>query len=245
MDGGGGGGCLQSKWGRYSWGSGGGTLSKQVREIQLGSGRGGGGGAYEGSEVDTVGGPGGKGWGVGWGVREWRLQRKWGRYSCVRVQELCESRGGRPGLPVPTSLMVSVDVKQHWTMLRHWSQFVTNMSTDIRGHEALHHHQQLGVEGVGWLGGGGGRGGGSGGTLTKEMKESGIQLGVGGGGGGGGGALTNEVRERIGYSWGSGKGGCWALTKEVWEGVGYRWGSGGRGVGNKKKKGVSKPEGVL
>ena len=24
-------------------------------------------------------------------------------------------------------------------MLRHWSQFVPNMSTDIRGHEALHH----------------------------------------------------------------------------------------------------------
>ena len=27
-------------------------------------------------------------------------------------------------------------------MLRHWSQFVPNMSTDIRGHEALHHHHQ-------------------------------------------------------------------------------------------------------
>ena len=27
------------------------------------------------------------------------------------VQELCESRGGRPGLSVPTSLLVSVDVK--------------------------------------------------------------------------------------------------------------------------------------
>ena len=40
------------------------------------------------------------------------------------------------------SLTVSVDVKQHWTMLRHWSQFIPNkiMSTDIRGHEALHHH---------------------------------------------------------------------------------------------------------
>ena len=58
------------------------------------------------------------------------------------VQELCESRGGRPGLSVIMSLTVSVDVKQHWTMLRHWSQFVPNMSTDIRGHEALHHHQQ-------------------------------------------------------------------------------------------------------
>ena len=29
----------------------------------------------------------------------------------VIVQELCESRGGRPGLSVPTSLLVSVDVK--------------------------------------------------------------------------------------------------------------------------------------
>ena len=37
------------------------------------------------------------------------------------------------------SLTVSVDVKQHWTVLRHWSQFVPNMSTDIRGHEALLH----------------------------------------------------------------------------------------------------------
>ena len=32
-----------------------------------------------------------------------------------RAQELCESRGGRPGLPVPISHMVSVDVKQHRT----------------------------------------------------------------------------------------------------------------------------------
>ena len=58
----------------------------------------------------------------------------------VRVQELCESRGGRPGISVLMSLTVSVDVKQHWTMLRHWSQFVLNTSTDIRGHEALHHY---------------------------------------------------------------------------------------------------------
>ena len=29
------------------------------------------------------------------------------------VQELCESRGGRPGLSVLTSLLVSVDVKQY------------------------------------------------------------------------------------------------------------------------------------
>ena len=33
-----------------------------------------------------------------------------------RAQELCESRGGRPGLPFLTLLTVSVDVKQHWTL---------------------------------------------------------------------------------------------------------------------------------
>ena len=31
--------------------------------------------------------------------------------SALIVQELCESRGGRPGLSVLTSLLVSVDVK--------------------------------------------------------------------------------------------------------------------------------------
>ena len=55
--------------------------------------------------------------------------------SLPRAQELCEGRGGRPGLSVLKSLTVSADVK-----LRHWSQFVPNMSTDIRRHEALHHH---------------------------------------------------------------------------------------------------------
>ncbi len=50
------------------------------------------------------------------------------------VQELCESRGGRPGLSVLTSILVSVDVKIYRTVLRHWSQLVPNMSTDIRGH---------------------------------------------------------------------------------------------------------------
>ena len=44
-----------------------------------------------------------------------------GRKECIKlkaefiiiiiVQELCESRGGRPGLSVLTSLLVSVDVK--------------------------------------------------------------------------------------------------------------------------------------
>ena len=31
----------------------------------------------------------------------------------LRVQELCDNRGGRPGFPSLISLMVSVDVKQH------------------------------------------------------------------------------------------------------------------------------------
>ena len=58
-------------------------------------------------------------------------------YLCVSVmilfivQELCESRGGRPGLSVLTSLLVSVDVKIYCTVLRHWSQLVPNMSHDI------------------------------------------------------------------------------------------------------------------
>ena len=58
-------------------------------------------------------------------------------HLCVRViilcivQELCESRGGRPGLSVLTSLLVSVDVKIYCTVLRHWSQLVPNMSHDI------------------------------------------------------------------------------------------------------------------
>ena len=36
-----------------------------------------------------------------------------GRVESIIVQELCESRGGRPGLSVLTNLMVSVDVKQY------------------------------------------------------------------------------------------------------------------------------------
>ena len=31
-----------------------------------------------------------------------------------RAQELCESRGGRPGLPFPNKPAVSVDIKQHF-----------------------------------------------------------------------------------------------------------------------------------
>ena len=59
----------------------------------------------------------------------------WGLFiTSLIVQELCESRGGRPGLSVLTSLLVSVDVKIYCTVLRHWSQLVPNMSHDIWGH---------------------------------------------------------------------------------------------------------------
>ena len=67
-----------------------------------------------------------------WGFRHYKRVMMGGKHSIV--QELCESRGGRPGLSVLTSLMVSVDVKNYWTVLRHWSQLVPNMSTDIWGH---------------------------------------------------------------------------------------------------------------
>ena len=36
-----------------------------------------------------------------------------GTITTIRLQELCESRGGSPGLPVPNQPTVSVDVKQH------------------------------------------------------------------------------------------------------------------------------------
>ena len=35
----------------------------------------------------------------------------WLGHAFYIVQELCESRGGRPGMSVLTSLLVSVDVK--------------------------------------------------------------------------------------------------------------------------------------
>ena len=40
-----------------------------------------------------------------------KVKRKASSKGFVIVQELCESRGGRPGLSVLTSLLVSVDVK--------------------------------------------------------------------------------------------------------------------------------------
>ena len=60
------------------------------------------------------------------------IKQKQNERTCIHiVQELCDSRGGRPGLSVLTSLLVSVDVKIYCTVLRHWSQLVPNMSHDI------------------------------------------------------------------------------------------------------------------
>ena len=69
-----------------------------------------------------------------WGGASAVYKNRCGLAVMTIVQELCESRGGHPGLSVPTSLLVSMDVKLYWTMLRHWSQLVPNMSTDIWGH---------------------------------------------------------------------------------------------------------------
>ena len=41
------------------------------------------------------------------------LIRLWKQLSPPIVQQLCESRGGRPGLSVLTSLLVSMDVKNY------------------------------------------------------------------------------------------------------------------------------------
>ena len=50
-----------------------------------------------------------------------------------RVQELWPSWAFRPS--------ESYGLCGRKATLNHWSQFVPSMSTDIRGHEALHHHQ--------------------------------------------------------------------------------------------------------
>ena len=56
------------------------------------------------------------GWGVGgggWGTPERAYKRDKINVTAIIVQELCESRGGRPELSVLTSLLVSVDVKNY------------------------------------------------------------------------------------------------------------------------------------
>ena len=78
------------------------------------------------------------------------------RYMVVRaqdrVQELCESQGGHPGHSILKSLSVSVDVKQHWTMLRRWSLFVPNSqptSEDMKLYIIIIRAQELCEEGGG------------------------------------------------------------------------------------------------
>ena len=51
----------------------------------------------------------------------------------ARVQELCESRGGRPGLPVLMSLMVSVDLSNIEPCLRIGHSLSLIRQPDIRG----------------------------------------------------------------------------------------------------------------
>ena len=46
-------------------------------------------------------------------VGRWKDLGEWPGSRTNIVQELCESRGGRPGLSVLTSLLVSVDVKNY------------------------------------------------------------------------------------------------------------------------------------
>ena len=60
----------------------------------------------------------------------------------IRVQKLCESRGGRPGLPVLRRLMASVHVKRDTEpcLGTGHSLSLISVSTGIRGHEALNHH---------------------------------------------------------------------------------------------------------
>ena len=60
-------------------------------------------------------------------------KRGLGVESVFRVQELCESRGGRSGAFRPNEPYGFRGRKAILTMLTHWSQLVPNMSTDIRG----------------------------------------------------------------------------------------------------------------
>ena len=60
-----------------------------------------------------------------------------------RAQEVCESPGGRPGLPVPNKPRVSVDVKQHFNQAGHqiktwdWTQYRSGVILNELGHELV------------------------------------------------------------------------------------------------------------
>ena len=61
-------------------------------------------------------------------------------HICLRAQELCESRGGRPGLPVPNKPTVSVDVKKkkkknHST--NHFTFAARLLGCDVTGNQPI------------------------------------------------------------------------------------------------------------
>ena len=63
----------------------------------------------------------------------------WGIIMKHRAQELCESRGGRPGLPVPNKLTVSVNVKQQFNFMSLCSELrsCVKVEVDVLGSPSL------------------------------------------------------------------------------------------------------------
>ena len=64
-------------------------------------------------ETQGDGGTGPSDWSWGQCFRDTRYKSAVLSFVAVIVQELCESRGGRPGLSVLMSLLVSMDVKNY------------------------------------------------------------------------------------------------------------------------------------
>ena len=56
------------------------------------------------------------------------------------VEELCESGGGPYWAVRRTRLLVSVDVKLYWTMLRHWSQLVMSLICQLTSEDIKQHY---------------------------------------------------------------------------------------------------------
>ena len=53
------------------------------------------------------------------------------KHGAFKTQELCESRGGRPGLPVPNSPMISVDVMQQLKKKHGASEFRSCVKAEV------------------------------------------------------------------------------------------------------------------
>ena len=75
--------------------------------------------------------------------REWSCQYL---PDLSRAQELCESRGGRPGLPSLISLMVSVDVKQHFNEPTDLSMHASTTPTRLAIYPSIHYTIRLSVQ---------------------------------------------------------------------------------------------------